>query len=179
MGVALVAAAVAAMGGCTPKAPAVASAVVEDKVYPVTPEAIAVKAGVITGDLTELKVTERVEQGSGRVDTPARLTGKLTLKNASADQTVRMIGGKIRYIDNTGAEIKLEDNRAEAVVKLSGYGAAERLDPGQDVSQAVSVEFPAEGLKAKKLKEIRLELTFMPAAYKLETATLAVAIGAK
>ena len=71
-----------------------ATAVVEDKTYTVTPASVTVKAGVIAGDVTEMKVTERVEQGSGRVVSPAKLTGTLKLKNASANQTVRLVTGK-------------------------------------------------------------------------------------
>ena len=105
-----------------------------------------------------MKVTERVEEGSGRVTAPAKLTGKLSLKNSSSDQTMRLVGGKILYIDMQGKPIKLEDNRTEPTLRLSSsYGNQERLDPGQEVSQSVEAEFPVDGLKGKRLKEIRLE----------------------
>ena len=65
---------------------AVGAAIV-DKVYPVTPSSITVKTGMITGEVIELKVTERVDKGSGRVVSPARLTGKLRLENTSANRT--------------------------------------------------------------------------------------------
>jgi hypothetical protein len=61
-----------------------------------------VNAGILRGELTEMKVTERVEDGSARIDTPARLTGKLVLTNLSADQSVRLLGGKVLYIDQQG-----------------------------------------------------------------------------
>ena len=38
-------------------------------------------------------------------------------------------------------------------------------DPGQEASQPLDVDFPAEALKAKKLKEIRLELAYIPSPY--------------
>lgn len=163
--------------GCAPKAPGVAAAAIEDKVYPVTPAALAVKAGIVTGEMTDMKITERVEQGTGRIDAAAKLTGTLKLKNGSTDQTLRLIGGKFRFIDSDGQEIKLEDARTEPSFKLSSYGGNDRLDPGQDASQTLSVDFPAAALKAKKLKEIRLELTYLPSAYKQETANLPVSIG--
>ena len=59
---------------CTPPVPS-AMAAVNDKVYTVTPDAMKVKAGMVTGELTEMKVTERVEAGSGRITAPAKLTG--------------------------------------------------------------------------------------------------------
>ncbi len=165
--------------GCTP-VPTAAAAVVNDKVYTVTPDSVMVKAGIVTGEITDMKVTERIEEGSGRVANPAKLTGKLSLKNISADQTVRLIGGKILYIDGQGQTIKLEDNRAAPTLKIaSGYNSSssERLDPGQDATQAVDAEFPVEALKAKKLKEIRLELSYVPTPFKEEKLNFTVSIG--
>jgi len=136
-----------------------------------------VKAGIVTGEVTEMKVTERVEKGSDRVVSPAKLTGMLKLKNTSANQTVRLVAGKILYIDAQGQPIKLEESRTEPVVKFATYGN-ERLDPGQDGTQSLDVEFPAEALKAKKLKEIRLELAYIPSPYREESINFTVSIGA-
>jgi uncharacterized membrane protein YeaQ/YmgE (transglycosylase-associated protein family) len=157
---------------------ATATAVVEDKTYEVTPAAMKVKAGIVTGEVTAMKVTERVEQGSGKVVSPAKLTAILYLKNSSADQTVRLVTGKIQYIDVAGQPIKLEEMRTEPTIKFASYGS-ERLDPGQEASQALDVDFPAEALKDKKLKEIRLELAYIPSPYREETIKLNVTIGGK
>jgi hypothetical protein len=175
--VVLAAAMAATTVGCSQQPSAVA-AVIKDKVYTVTPASMKVNAGIVTGEITEMKVTERIEEGSGRVANPARLTGKLALKNISADQTVRLIEGKILYIDAQGQRIKLEDNRTEPTIKVgSMYGSAERLDPGQDATQSVDADFPVEALKAKKLKEIRIGLSYIPSPFKEETLNFTVAIG--
>ncbi len=175
-GVIVLAAAVAVTTlGCA-QGPSAPGAVVEDKSYAVTPASVTVKAGILTGDLRDMKVTERVEKGSDRVVSPAKLTATLKLKNTSANQSVRLVGGKILYIDAQGRPIKLEESRTEPVVKFSAYNT-ERLDPGQDASQSVDVEFPAEALKAKKLKEIRLELAYIPSPYQEQTVNLTVSIG--
>ena len=162
--------------GCSqqPSGPAV---VIEDRVYTVTPASVTVKAGIVTGEVTEMKVTERVEKGSGTVVAPAKLTGTLKLKNGSKDQAVRLVGGKIQYIDVQGQPIKLEATRTEPTIKFTTYGAAERLDPGQDATQKLDVDFPAEALKAKKLKEIRLDLVYIPSPYKEEAVSFTVSIG--
>jgi hypothetical protein len=39
------------------------------------------------------------------------------------------------------------------------------------------VDFPAEALKAKKLKEIRLELAYIPSPYQEEAVNFIVSIG--
>jgi len=175
VGVMMVTTAVAAVTlGCSQQSGT--ALVIEDKVYTVTPASVTVKAGIVTGEVTEMKVTERVEKGSGRLVSPAKLTGMLKLKNSSKDQAVRLVGGKIQYIDAQGQPIKLEATRTEPAIKFATYGS-ERLDPGQDATQSVDVDFPAEALKAKKLKEIRFELAYIPSPYKEETVNFTVVIG--
>ena len=99
------------------------------------------------------------------------------LFRSSANQTVRLIEGKLLYIDAQGQPIKLEDARTEPTLKFATYGS-ERLDPGQEATQSLDVEFPAEALKAKRLKEIRLELAYIPSPYREEKVNFAVSIGA-
>lgn len=173
---ALVATSVAFLAGCIP-APQATRAAINDRFYAVTPDTMTVKTGVVSGQVTELKVSERVEEGSGRIDVPARLTAKLVLKNTSTDQTVRLLGGRIGYYDMQGKSIAMEDNRAEPLLRISAYGTSDRLDPGQDVTQNVEVEFPAEALKAKRLKDIRLELSYIPSPFKQESMSFPVSIG--
>ncbi len=177
IGVTVLAAAVAVMTlGCA-QGPAANAAAIEDKTYTVTPASVMVKAGILTGEVTALKVTERVEQGTDRIVAPAKLTGTLRLKNTSANQTVRLVTGKILYIDAQGRPIKLEESRTEPTLKFTTYGN-ERLDPGQDATQSLDVDFPAEALKAKRLKEIRLELAYIPSPYQEQTVNFIVSIGA-
>jgi len=162
--------------GCTPPQ-AAKSAAINDKVYAVTPADLTVKGPVLSGALTEMKVVERIEDGSGRIDQPARLTGKLVLTNISKDQSVRLVGGKLLYIDAQGKPIPLEDKRTEPTLKASPqYGGQERLDPGQDATQQVEAEFPVAALQMKHLKEIRLELLYIPSAYKQETMNFGVSV---
>jgi uncharacterized membrane protein YeaQ/YmgE (transglycosylase-associated protein family) len=156
--------------------PAATAAVIEDKTYTVTPAAMKVKAGIVTGEVTEMKVTERVEQGSGRVVSAAKLTANVVLKNSSANQTVRLVAGTIQYIDAQGQPIMLEATRTAPTLKFATYGN-DRLDPGQEATQSLDVDFPAEALKAQKLKEIRLELAYIPSPYHEETVNFIVSIG--
>lgn len=156
--------------------PAATAAVIEDRTYTVTPAAMTVKAGIVTGEVTEMKVTERVEQGSGRVVTAAKLTANVVLKNSSANETVRLVAGTIQYIDAQGQPIKLEATRTEPTLRFATYGN-DRLDPGQEATQSLDVNFPAEALKAKKLKEIRLDLAYIPSPYREETVHFIVSIG--
>jgi uncharacterized membrane protein YeaQ/YmgE (transglycosylase-associated protein family) len=121
---------------------------------------------------------ERVEEGSGRVVAPARLTGRIMLTNTSRDQTVRLLGGKLRYVDANGQPIKLEDMRSEPTLKFAS-SASDRLDPGQESSESLEVEFPAAALAATKLKAIHVDLAYIPSPYRQESARFGVAIGAK
>ena len=176
LGVALVAL-VAWMSLGPVQQPAAVAAAIEEKTYPVTPMSVKVKVGIVSGEVTEMKVAERIEKGSDRIVTAAKLTGMLRLKNTSANQTVRLLEGRLLYIDAQGQPIKLEDARTEPTLKFATSGS-ERLDPGQEALQPLDVEFPAEALKAKKLREIRLEFAYIPSAYREETVNFAVSIGA-
>jgi len=175
LGAAVVAVVVWMILGPSPQ-PAATAAVVKDKTYTVTPAAMKVKAGIVTGEMTDMRVTERVEQGSDRVVSPAKFTAKVVLKNSSADQTVRLVAGKIRYIDAQGQPIQLEDARTEPTLRFASYGN-DRLDPGQEATESLDVAFPAEALKAKKLKGIQLELAYIPSPYRQETVHFTVSIG--
>jgi hypothetical protein len=117
-----------------------------------------------------------VGKGSDRVVVQAKLSGTLRLKNTSANQTVRLVSAKLRYIDAQGQPIKLEDMRTEPAVKFSS-STSDRLDPGQAVSESMDVDFPAVALKDKHLKEIRLELAYTTSPYREETANFPVSIG--
>jgi hypothetical protein len=102
----------------------------------------------------------------------------LKLKNTSANQTVRLLDGKLLYIDAQGQPIKLEDGRTEPTFKFAAYGSSDRLDPGQEAIQSLDVDFPTEALKDKRLKQIRLEFAYIPSPYREETVNFAVSIGA-
>ena len=78
---------------------AVGAAIV-DKVYPVTPSTITVKTGMITGEVIELKVTERVDKGSGRVVSPARLTQASWVCSAPPDLYINVpLSDTVKLID--------------------------------------------------------------------------------
>ncbi len=149
---------------------------IEDKVYPVTPPSMTVKSGMITGEVIDLKVTERVEKGSDRVVSPARLTGTLRLQNSSANRTVRLVEGRFRFIDAQGQAIRPGAGRTDPIVKFTRYGH-EWLDPDQGASYALDVDFPVEALQANRLKEIRLELAYIPSPFRGETVNFTVSIG--
>lgn len=150
---------------------------IEEKVYPVTPPSITVKSGMIMGEVIDLKVTERVEKGSDRVISPARLTGTLRLQNTSALRTVRLVEGKLRFIDAQGQAIRPGAAGTDPIIRFIRYGN-EWLDPDQGASYALDVEFPVEALQANRLKEIRLELVYIPVPFREETVNFAVSIGA-
>jgi hypothetical protein len=173
----MMAGALAAMTlGCSPEQSG-PTMVIEEKVYTVTPDAVTVRAGIMTGEVTEMKVIEQVEKDSGKVVSQARLTGTLKLTNSSVDQAVRLVGGKFVFLDARGQPIKVDEKRIDPTVKFATYGASERLDPGQEATQSVDVHFPTEALKAKMLGQIRLELVYLPSPYREEAVNFAVSIG--
>jgi hypothetical protein len=164
-------------GGGVPQGESLISRAIEGRIYPVTPSAMTVKATLLSGEVVDLKVIEVVEPGTDRVISPARLTGSLRLENISVNRTVRLIEGKIRFMDVHGWPIELEGGRTETIVRFTSP-ADERLDPGQDTTRVLEVEFPVEALKAERLKEIRLELAYIPSPFREEVVNFVVSIGA-
>jgi len=156
--------------------PAATAAAVQDKTYTVTPSTMKLKVGIVTAEFADLKVTERIEDGTGRIVSPAKLTGTIMLKNTSRDQAVRLIGGKLRYVDAQGQPIKVADMPSEPAIKFASSGS-DRLDPGQEASESLDVDFPADALAGTKLKAIHLDLAYIPSPYREETARFGVAIG--
>jgi len=150
-------------------------AVTEARTYPVAPGSVTVQAGIVVGEITAMQVTERVEQSSGRRVSPAKLTATLALTNTSASQSVRLVAGKIQYLDDQWRPIELEESRTEATFTFTTYGS-ERLDPGGHAVQAVDVVFPAEALKAKKLRGLRLKIAYIPFPYREEAITFAASL---
>ena len=161
--------------GCAPRPSAEANAI-HDKVYTVTPDSVQVSAGIVTGQITAMRVTERVVHGSGQIAAPAKLTGTLALKNVSADQSVRQIGAKILYIDAQGQSMISNTGGMEPMIRVARHNHADGLDPGQDTSQRLDVAFPADALKANTLREIRLELTYIASPLKEHALNFPVSI---
>lgn len=166
----------AGLAACGQKEEQAAAPQIEDKTFAVTPATAAVKAWFLTGELQELKVTERVEKGTGKVVDPPKLTATLKLKNISTNQAARLIVGKIEYGDAEGKAIPLAEGRRDTSFKFYSY-QTERLDPGMETTARIEVPFPAAALKEKRLRDIRLELTYIPTPYTEETVHIQVSLG--
>jgi hypothetical protein len=102
--------AAAALASACSQQPAAPVVVVNDKVYAMAPDAAKVAVGIVSGEITGMKVTERVEEVSGKVSAPAKLSGKLVIKNTSADQSVSMLEAKIIFVDAQGKRLAKRDN---------------------------------------------------------------------
>ena len=147
--------------GCSPKAPQAATPAINDKVFSLAPDSLKVKAGIVVGELSGLKVVERVEEGTGRVDTPPRLSGKLVLRNLSPDQSVPLGAGR------TPPQISLAES----------YGSSSaRLEPGDNLSRDVDVDFPEAALKDGALKDIRVQVKYTAQPFKREALDFPVAL---
>jgi hypothetical protein len=178
---ALVSAAVVVVAsGCSPN-PFAAAAATSERAYSVTPDSIRVKRGTVVADIVRMKVTERIEDRSGRITSPARLSGRLYLENVSADQAIRLAGGRIVYLDADGRAIPLENGRAEPIIRFtrSDHGVG-RLEPGKVATELLYAEFPVKALRAGRLKTIQIKLAFSSISGVTGTQDLnfAVSIGA-
>lgn len=158
--------------------PSLASVAVEDKTYTITPVAVEVHAGIIAGEITDMRVVQRVERTSGRVISPPRLVGTLRLWSSSKTHSVRLVVAKIQYLDDEWRPMKLEDSRTHGTFKFATDGG-EWVDPDQEAIHAIDVAFPAEALKARKLRRLRLEIGYVSSPYREEMVSFAVSIGSQ
>ena len=174
-----VAAVAAALAGCSQKAPEAAAPQISEKVFDLTPGSIKVKSGIVGGELTRMRVTERVEDGTGRVDYGPRLSGRLVLRNLSTDQSVLVDGGKLVFADGADKAIALPSEATPPAIRLgdSYNTTSARLDPGQELSRDIDVDFPGEALKPGKLHEIHLQLKYTAAPFKRDLLEFPVAVG--
>ena len=166
----------ATVGACTQREPQTSPAgpIVEQKSFALNPSTATVKASFLTGKLEDMKVWERVEQGTGKVVEAPKLLATLKLKNTSENQAARPINGRIEYLDTQGKPIPLAEGREDTSFKFPYY--QERLDPGMEASTDINVPFPAAALKDKRLRDIRLELTYIPTPYKEESVSIQVSL---
>ena len=162
--------ALASLAGCS-KQGASETPRVEEKVFSLNPMTAPVRIAFLTGELTDLKVVERVNARTGEVVDAPKLRATLKLKNGSPDQTVRLITGDIEYLDAAGKVIALAKERSDTSFKFSSY-QAERLDPGMATSHDIDVPFPAAAVNGNTLADVRLNVTYIPAPYREESATV-------
>ena len=148
----------------------------ESTTYAVTPAAVEVHAGIIVGEITDMRVVQRVERSPDRLISGPRLMGALRLWSSSETHSVRLVVAKIQYLDDQWHPMKLEDSRIEATFRLATYGN-EWLDPGQKATHAVDVPFPAGALTARKLTRLRLEIGYVSSPYREEIFSFGVSIG--
>lgn len=160
--------------GCT-RQEATSTSRIEEKVFRLDPAKFAVRVGFLTGQLTDLRVVQRVNEATGEVVDAPKLRATLKLKNASADQAARLLGGDVEYLNPSGQLIKLAEGRTDTSFKFYSMGS-DRLDPGMETSHEIDVPFPAAGLNGKTLADVRLSMTYLPLPYREDSVTLPVAL---
>ena len=74
------------LAACSQQEQQAAAPQIEEKSFAVSPASASVKASFLTGELRDMKVTERVEQGTGKVVDPPKLRATLKIKNTSENQ---------------------------------------------------------------------------------------------
>ncbi len=147
-----------------------------EKTFTLTANSAAMKVDFLVGELQGLTITERIDPKTGAVVDSPELRGTLKLKNTSTDQSARLVGGKLLFVDTKGQVIPIaKDDRSDTSFTFNGY-EAQRLDPGQETSQAITVPFPKAGLQANDLQTVRLNLTYLPSPYREQTADYAVSL---
>lgn len=166
----------AALGGCA-KDDVSEAPRIEDTTFALKAADVPVQIGPLSGSLSNLVVTQRVNLDTGEMVSAPQLRGTLALKNVSEDQTVRIVSGQVVYLDDSGGRIAIAEGRGDTGFKPYAYGG-DRLDPGMEMSQSIDVPFPAAALKKTPLADIRLGVSFIPMPYRQEDVVVPVTVGA-
>jgi hypothetical protein len=149
---------------------------IEDKTFRVTLASPSTKLSFLAVQVLEPKVLQRVEQGTGKVVYPPMLRATVKVKNTSEDQAVRLISGAVKYLGPDSQPIQLAKERSDTTFKFYSYGE-ERLDPGMEASRDVEIPFPAVALKDSTLRDIRLEVDYIPLSFKQEAVKIQASLG--
>ncbi len=148
-----------------------ASAEPVEKTFTVALSTPSTKVDFLTGELRDLTITERVDPKTGNVIDPPELRGTLKIKNMSKDQSAQLLGGTLAFVDAKGQPMALgKDRTSDDSFTFGGGYDTQRLNPGQDTSQSIDVPFPRAGLKPADLKSVRLNLRYLPAPYREQSA---------
>jgi hypothetical protein len=150
---------------------------IEEKSFDLMPAQATVKAGFLVGEFEGLRVSQRIEQGTGRVVEAPKLLGSLKLKNTSQDQAARPLAGHITYLNGAGQRINLAGGRGESTFTFPVY--QDRLDPGGTTTARLDLPFPAAALGDMRLGEVQLTLSYIPIPIQEETMSVKVALSAK
>ncbi len=145
------------------------------KTFTLMPGATPVKIDFLTGQLQNLTVTERVDPKTEKLVDRPELRGTLKLTNGSADQSVRLIKGKLLFLNAQGQVIPIAKDRGDTSFSFNSYDT-QRLDPGKDTSVSIDIPFPQAGLQANGLQDVRVDLTYLPTPYKDQAVNVPVAL---
>jgi hypothetical protein len=146
-----------------------------EKTFTLTPSTTQMKVDFLVGQLQQLTITERLDAKTGSVVDAPELRGTLKIKNTSHDQAARLTAGKLVFLDAKGQVIPLSKERGEAALTFNAY-EAQRLDPGQEISQSIDVPFPRAGLQADGVQTVRLDLTYLPAPVREQSVDTPVSL---
>src|SRR5512137_1976838 len=79
----------------------------------------AMKVDFLTGQLEGLTITERIDPKTKSVVDLPELRGTLKLKNDSRDQSARLLGGSLAFLDAKGQVIPIATNRGDTSFTFS------------------------------------------------------------
>lgn len=149
---------------------------IDERIIPLNPGTSFVRVAFLTGEFDDLRVSEHVERTTGRRVGIPLLRGTLTLKNGSRHHAAHLLAGKIDYLNAEGNPIVMPPDEGDTTLPFLGP-AANRLDPGQEVSLSLAVPYPVAALTHNRIREVRLELTYTSTLYSEDTARFPVVVG--
>ncbi len=144
------------------------------KLFTLTPRTPAVTLGFLTAQLLEVTIRDGVDSKGGGATGQPDLHATLLVRNRSADQSARLIRGRLIYLDAKGQRIPLPRARGSTSFDFPPFDT--RLAPGRKTSLVIDVPFPRTGLQPNTLRSVRLSLTYLPTPFLRQAANVPVAV---
>jgi len=122
------------------------------------PPMIERQGPTLTIAVTDLRIVQTVEKGTGKVVVPPHLRGMMRITNRSPREAVHIETIRLEYLNRAGKAV------GDATVRLTPWmvGGGEKLEPEKALERELDVTLPEELVREKGLAAIRVAVAHVP-----------------
>lgn len=130
----------------------------EEVTLPLKPPRIEAQGPTLAIAVTDLRIVQTVEKGTGKVVVQPHLRGTMRITNRSPREAVHIETIRLDYLDRAGKAV------GDATVRLTPWmaGGGEKVEPEKSLERELDVALPEEVVKEKALAGIRVAVGYVP-----------------
>lgn len=142
----------------------------EEVAFPLRRPMIEGQGPALAIAVTDLRVVQTVERGTGKVVVQPHLREVMRITNRSPREAVQIERIRLEYIGRAGKAI------GDATVRVTPFatGAGEKLEPEKTLERELDVALPEELAREKSLAGIRVAVGYIPWRVRDEVVRMAV-----